>query len=111
VTVFAALLIAVGRRVPEIRLLRTTGALAFYAVLGGTAMLGATALLIPLQWTPLGVAAVTLPLGAAAYGLALYLGNDRTFRTLLALAAGYLGRTSEVSVDRSSKARPARKTD
>ena len=111
VTVFTALLIAVARQVPEIRLLRTTGGLALYAVLGGTAMLGATAVLTPLEWSPLAVAIATLSLGAAAYAAALYLGNDRTFRALLGLVGAYVGRGSELNVDRSSKAPPARKSD
>jgi putative peptidoglycan lipid II flippase len=113
-TVFAALLIALTRQVPEIRLLHTAGGLTLYAVLGGTAMLGATAVLTPLEWPALAVAIATLALGGAAYAAALYFGNDRTFRTLLGLIGAYLARSSEVSVDRSdrsSKAPPVRKTD
>jgi len=112
VTVFIALLVALARKVPKIRLLRTTGGLALYAVLGGTAMLGATAALTPIEWSPLAVAIATLSLGSAAYAAALYFGNDRTFRALLGLVGAYLGRGSEVSADhRSSKAPPARKSD
>jgi peptidoglycan biosynthesis protein MviN/MurJ (putative lipid II flippase) len=107
VTVFLALLVIIARSVPEIGLLRTAGELAFYSVLGGTAMLGAVGLLATLDWTPIAVAASSLPLGAAAYGAALFVGGDRTFRALLQLARTYTG----VSVDRSSKAPPVRKTD
>jgi len=112
VTVFMALLVALARKVPQIRLLRTTGGLALYAVLGGAAMLGATAALTRIEWSPLAVAIATLSLGSAAYAAALYFGNDRTFRALLGLVGAYLGRGSEVSADhRSSKAPPARKSD
>jgi hypothetical protein len=77
-------------------------------------MLGATAVLTPLEWPALAIAIATLALGGAAYAAALYFGNDRTFRTLLGLIGAYLARSSEVSVDRSdrsSKAPPVRKTD
>lgn len=110
-TVFTALMIAVARQVPEIGWLRTTAELAFYVVLGGTAMLGATAALTRLEWPALAVAGVTLPLGATAYGAALYLGGDRTFRALLNLVGTYTGLGSRLSVGRSSKVPPARKSD
>jgi putative peptidoglycan lipid II flippase len=113
-TVFAALLIAVARQVPEIGLLRTTGELALYAVLGGTAMLGVVAALMRLQLPPLAVAASSLPLGATAYAVALSLGGDRTFRALVELVRTYVGRGLDLSAadrSRSSKAPRAPKSD
>jgi len=111
--VFAALLIAMARQVPEIGLLRTTGHLAFYTVLGGTAMLAAAALLGRLALPPTAVAAAALPLGATAYGAALYFGGDRTFRSLLELAWTYAAHALPLNGyrNRSSKVPPARKTD
>jgi putative peptidoglycan lipid II flippase len=112
-TVFAALLIAMARQVPEIGLVRTICQLAFYAVLGGTAMLAATSLLGRLALTPTAVAAAALPLGATAYAAALFFGGDRTFRALLELARVYAAHALPLSGyrNRSSKAPPARKTD
>jgi putative peptidoglycan lipid II flippase len=89
--VFAALLVAIARKIPEIGLWRTAGRLGFYGVLAGTAMLGAEAAVTNLDWAPLAVAASTLPLGAAAYAAALYFGGDSTFRSLLDLARAYAG--------------------
>jgi putative peptidoglycan lipid II flippase len=113
VTVFAALLGAIGLKVPEIGLARTTGELAFYAILGGTAMLGITAVLSQLGWPPMGVAAASLPLGAASYAAALYLVGDRTFRTLLDLVGEYAAHGVGLTAFRSrnSKAPPAPKSD
>jgi putative peptidoglycan lipid II flippase len=113
-TVFAALLIAVARQVPEIGLLRTTGELALYAVLAGTAMLGVVAALMRLELPPLAVAALSLPLGATAYAVALSLGGDRTFRALVELVRTYVGRGLDLSAadrSRSSKAPRAPKSD
>jgi putative peptidoglycan lipid II flippase len=104
---FAVLLLAAARDIPEIGLLRTTGELTLYAVLGGVAMLATVALLTRLEVSPLAVAAAALPLGAAAYAIALFLGRDRTFLSLLRLGRSYAG----VSNDRSSKAPPVRKID
>jgi putative peptidoglycan lipid II flippase len=114
IAVFTALLIAIARQVPEIGLWRTTGELAFYAVLGGTAMLGMMALLSHLALPPLGVAAASFPLGAAAYATALYLVGDRTFRSLLELVRAYAAHGSGITASfrsRNSKAPPARKSD
>jgi hypothetical protein len=114
ITVFTALLIAIARQVPEIGLVRTTGELAFYAVLGGAAMLGTVAVLNRLGWTPSTVALTSLVLGGTAYTLALWFGGDRTFRTLLDLARASLGRGPKISAartDRSSKAPPSQKID
>jgi len=105
--VFLALLIVVGRQLPEIGLLRTAGRLSLYAVLGGTAMLGAVAALTATELTPLAISGLSLPLGAAAYSAALFFGGDQTFRALLDLARAYAG----LSADRSSKAPPVRKID
>jgi putative peptidoglycan lipid II flippase len=105
--VFVALLVIVGRQLPEIGLLRTSAELALYSVLGGTAMLGAAGALSALELTPLAIAAISLPLGATAYGLALFLGGDRTFNGLLGLARDYLG----LSSGHSSKAPRVRKID
>ncbi len=104
---FLAMLVLVSRRLPEIGLLRTSGELALYAVLAGTAMLGAAGALSWLDVTPVALAATSLPLGVAAYALVLYLGGDRTFRALLGLARDYLG----LSSGRSSKAPRAQKID
>lgn len=119
--VFAALLLVLARHVPEIGVLRTAGSLACYAVLGGTAMLAAVWALAPLEWTIGATAAASLPLGAAAYGAALYFGGDRTFKTLLGIVRTYAareprssGRRLEAeapSADRSSKAPRAPKSD
>lgn len=111
ITVFVALLLAVTRQVPEIGLLRTTRALAFYAVLAGAAMLGSAALLAGARLDPLPLAAATLPLGAAAYCAALYFGGDRTFRTLVELLRAYAVHALKLNVDRSSKVPPAPKSD
>ncbi len=105
--VFLAMLVIVGRQLPEIGLLRTAGQLSLYAVLGGTAMLGAVAALAAADLTPMALLGLSLPLGATAYGAALFFGGDRTFRALLELARGYVG----LSADRSSKAPPVRKID
>jgi hypothetical protein len=63
--------------------------------------------------TPTMVAAGALPLGAAAYGLALFFGGDRTFRALLELVRAYVAHVVSLTDfrSRSSKAPPARKTD
>jgi len=113
ITVFAALLIAMARQVPEIRLLRTAGQLAIYAVLGGTAILAAGSLLGGLALTPTTVAAAALPLGTTAYAVALFCGGDRTFRALLEIARVYVAHALPLSGyrSRSSKAQRARKTD
>jgi putative peptidoglycan lipid II flippase len=115
VGVFVVLFVAVGRYVPEIGVLRTAGQLAFYAVLGGTAMLASVAGLTSFGWSAAGIAAVSLPVGTAAYCAALYAGGDRTFRSLLQVARTYAARGSRlgdgVNADRSSKAPPARKID
>ena len=113
ICVFTALLIAIGRQVPEIGILRTTGELVFHAVLGGTAMLGVMAVLSRFAWPPLAVAAASLPLGAATYTAALYLVGDRTFRALLELVRAYLAHAPGLTFfrSRSSKAPPARKSD
>ena len=110
---FTALLVAMARQVPEIGLLRTTGQLAIYTVLGGTAMLAAGSLLGRLTLTPTSVAAATLPLGATAYAVALFFGGDRTFRALLELARVYATHALPLNGyrTRSSKVPPARKTD
>lgn len=130
---FVGLLAVLARYVPEIGLLRTAGALTFYTALGGTAMLAAEAAVGALDWTPLGVAAAALPLGTAVYAAALYLGGDRTMLALLALVRTYTSqwprrrgdRAAEAdglpgagspgidgpSVDHSSKAPPAPKSD
>jgi putative peptidoglycan lipid II flippase len=112
--VFTALLIAIGRQIPEIDLVRTTGALAVYVVLASTAMLAAMAALQRLGLAPSAVAAAALPLGAASYAAALWFGGDRIFRALLELVRTYAshgpGLTSR-SRTRSNKAPPARKTD
>jgi hypothetical protein len=116
-TVFTALLITMAREVPEIGLLRTTGELAFYIVLGGTAMLSIAAVLAHFEWSPASIAALALPLGSAIYGATLHFGGDRTFASLLGLVRTYTngakrgGDRPELSADRSSKVRPARKTD
>lgn len=89
--VFFALLYAVTRQIPEIGLWRTAGRIVFYGVLAGTAMLGAEAALANLEWTPLAVAALTLPVGTAAYAAALHFGGDGTFRALFELARAYVG--------------------
>jgi putative peptidoglycan lipid II flippase len=111
--VFAALLISIARQVPEIGLFRTAGELVFHAVLGGTAMLGIIAMLSRLTWTPLAVAAASLPLGALTYTAALYLVGDRTFRALVDLLRAYVAYGVGVSSfrNRNSKAPPARKSD
>lgn len=93
--IFMALLYTIARQIPEIGFWRTAGRLGFYAVLAGTAMLGANAALSTLGWAPLAVAASTLSVGTAAYAAALYLGGDATFRTLLDLVRAYLGRTEK----------------
>jgi putative peptidoglycan lipid II flippase len=89
VTVFTALFIMLARRVPEIGWLRTTGELAFYVVISGTAMLAAVNVLAQVGLTPILVAAAALPLGTLAYGVALFLGGDRTVRAVLALVLAY----------------------
>lgn len=115
VAVFTALLLALARQVPHIGLLRTTGELVFYAVLGGTAMLAAATLLAETGLTRTAVTAAALPCGAAAYAAALFFVGDRTFGSLLTLVLAYaaqsLGFTSFRNRSRSSKAPPARKTD
>ena len=113
VMVFAALFITLARQVPEIGLLRTTGELAVYTVLSGTAMLAAATVLAHVGLTPTAVAAAALPLGAAAFGLALFFGGDRTFRALLELVRAYAAHALPLTEHRSrnSKAPPARKTD
>ena len=116
VIVFAALLITLAREVPQIGLLRTTGELAFYAVLSGTAMLASAAVLAHLGLAAAAVTAVALPCGAAAYAAALFFVGDRTFGSLLQLARTYAAHGLGLSAayrsrNRSSKAPPARKTD
>jgi putative peptidoglycan lipid II flippase len=113
VIVFTALLITLARQVPEIGLLRTTGELAFYTVLSGTAMLAAATVLAHVGLPPAAVAAAALPLGATAFGLALFFSGDRTFRALLELVRAYAGQALSITAYRSrnSKAPPARKTD
>ena len=110
-TVFAALLVAIARHVPEIGLLRTAGKLAIYSVLAATAMLSTVAALTHLGSSPSTVAAASLPLGTAAYVTALYLGGDRTLRKLLRLVRAYGADAPALNTDRSSKAPPARKSD
>jgi putative peptidoglycan lipid II flippase len=110
-TVFAVLLIAIARHVPEVGLLRTAGKLALYVALAGTAMLGAVAVLSRFPSSGLAAAAVTLPLGTAAYAAALFLVRDRTFRQLLGLARAYVAGGLALSTGRSSKAPPAPKSD
>jgi putative peptidoglycan lipid II flippase len=113
ITVFAALWIAMARQVPEIALLRTTGHLVFYSVLGGTTMLAAASLLNHLALPSTAVAAAALPLGATAYALALFFAGDRTFRSLLELAWTYAAHALPLNAyrNRSSKVPPARKSD
>ena len=82
---FAILLLALARQLPEIELLRIAGELAVYALLAGAAMLAAVAGLTRIDLPPVAVAAVALPLGTAAYAAALYYGGDRTFRALIEL--------------------------
>jgi putative peptidoglycan lipid II flippase len=110
IAVFAALLIAIARHVPEVGLLPTTGALTVYAVLAAAAMLGAVELLTRFGSAELPTAAASLPLGAVAYASALYLGGDRTFGKLLSLVRPAGGGLA-VNTDRSSKAPPAPKSD
>jgi putative peptidoglycan lipid II flippase len=113
VLVFMALFITLARQVPEIGPWRTTGELACYTVLGGTAMLATATALAHVGLTPTMVAAATLPLGAAAYGLALFFGGDRTFRALFQLVRAYAAHVLPLTDfrNRSSKAPPARKSD
>ena len=114
IVLFAVLLIALARRVPEIGLLRTSGELLLYIVLAGTAMLAVVAGLTRAELAPWAVAAAALPLGTAAYAAALFYGGDRTFRALFDLVRAYAARSPKLSADRSShssKARPAPKTD
>ncbi|HXS79426.1 MAG TPA: polysaccharide biosynthesis C-terminal domain-containing protein, partial [Gammaproteobacteria bacterium] len=113
VTVFTALFVTLARQVPEIGPLRTTAELAFYAAVGGTAMLAAATFLAHFALTPTIVAAGALPLGAAAYGLALFFGGDRTFRALFQLVRAYGAHVISLTDfrTRSSKVPPARKTD
>jgi len=113
VTVFTALFITFARQVPEIGPLRTTAELAFYTVIGGTAMLAAGKVLAHFGLSPAMVAVGALPLGAAAFGLALFFGGDRTFRALFELARAYAAHLASLTDfrSRSSKAPPARKTD
>ncbi len=111
---FAVLLVALARQVPEIGLLRTSGELVLYAVLAGTAMVAAVAGLTRAELQPLTVAAAALPLGTAAYAAALFYGGDRTFRALFELGRSAAARIPGISVarsSRSSKAPPAPKTD
>jgi putative peptidoglycan lipid II flippase len=113
IVVFAALFVTLARQIPEIGLLRTSGKLAFYTVLSGTAMLAASKVLAQVGLTPTMVAAAALPLGAAAYAVALFFGGDRTFRSLLELVRSYAAHALPL-IDyrsRSSKAPPARKSD
>jgi putative peptidoglycan lipid II flippase len=113
VMVFLALFITLARQIPEICVLRTTGELVFYSVLSGTAMLAAATVLAHLGLAPIMVAAAALPLGAAAYGLGLFFGGDRTFRALLGLVRAYAAHALPLTDyrSRSSKAPPARKSD
>jgi putative peptidoglycan lipid II flippase len=85
VILFATLLLALARQVPEFELLRTAGELVLYSILAGAAMLAAVAGLTRFDIPPLGVAAAALPLGTAAYAVALLYGRDRTFRSLVEL--------------------------
>jgi peptidoglycan biosynthesis protein MviN/MurJ (putative lipid II flippase) len=112
IVVFTALFVTLARQIPEIGLLRTAGKLAFYTVLGGTAMLAASKGLAHIGLTPTTVAAAALPLGGVAYALALFFGGDRTFRALLELARAYAAALPLIDYrSRSSKAPRARKTD
>jgi putative peptidoglycan lipid II flippase len=111
---FAVLLLALARQMPEIGLLRTAGELVLYAVLAGTAMLLAIAGLTRVEISPLAIAAAALPLGTAAYAAALYFGGDRTFRALFELLRNATARGPKLSADRNSrnsKAPPAPKID
>lgn len=87
--VFAVLLAALARQLPELKVSRLVRRLAAYAVLAGTAMLGAVTALEGLVRSPLLVAAAALPLGTAAYAAALYFAGDRTLRALLDVLRAY----------------------
>jgi putative peptidoglycan lipid II flippase len=101
IVLFAILLLALARQLPEIELLRTAGELVFYALLAGAAMLAATAGLARAEIPTLAVAAASLPLGTAAYAAALYYGGDRTFRALFAILRTYAARSPKLSADRT----------
>ena len=94
-TIFLALLYTIARQIPEIGFWGTACRISFYAVLAGTAMLGANAAASTLGWAPLPAAASTLSVGTGAYAAALYFGGDATFRTLLDLVRAAVGRTKK----------------
>lgn len=98
---FAILLLALARRLPEIELLRTAGELVLYALLAGVAMLAAVAGLTHLELPPLAVAVAALPLGTAAYAAALFYGGDRTFRALLELVRNFAAPGPKLDTARS----------
>jgi putative peptidoglycan lipid II flippase len=102
VILFATLLLALARQVPEFELLRTAGELVLYSVLAGAAMLVAVAGLRHFDIPPLGVAAAALPLGTAAYAAALFYGGDRTFRALFELARAFAAPGPKLEADPGS---------
>jgi peptidoglycan biosynthesis protein MviN/MurJ (putative lipid II flippase) len=108
VIVFVVLLLALARQLPEIELLRTAGELVFYTGIAGAAMLAATAGLARFEMPAIAVAAVSLPVGAAAYAAVLHYGGDRTFRALFAILRGYSARSPKLAADRAP---PAPKID
>jgi putative peptidoglycan lipid II flippase len=111
---FAILLLALARQLPEIELLRTAGELALYALLAGAAMLAATAGLARTEMPALAVAAASLPLGTAVYAAALHFGADRTFRALVEILRTYASRGPKLTADGTladGKAPPAPKID
>jgi peptidoglycan biosynthesis protein MviN/MurJ (putative lipid II flippase) len=102
VLLFAMLLLALARQVPEFELLRTAGELALYSILAGAAMLAAVVGLTHFDIPPLGVAAAALPLGTAAYAVALLYGGDRTFRSLVELVRAFAAPGPKLDTDRES---------
>jgi putative peptidoglycan lipid II flippase len=111
---FTILLLTLARKLPEIELVRTAGELLVYALLGGAAMVAAVAGLRQADLPPLAVAAAALPLGTAAYGVALYFGRDRTFRALFDLARNAVAPGARLGTAQSSagpEAPPALKID
>lgn len=100
---FAVLLLALARQLPEIELRRTAGAFVLYAVLAGAAMLATVAGLTRVEMPPLAVAAAALPLGTAAYAAALFYGGDRTFQALLKLLRGAAAPGAKLNDARSSQ--------
>jgi hypothetical protein len=99
---FATLLLALARQVPEFELLRTAGELVLYSVLAGAAMLGAVAGLRHFELPPLGVAAAALPFGTAAYAVALMYGRDRTFRSLVEIVRAFAAPGPKLDTDPES---------